>query len=132
VSVTSLASFVITSSDAPLATVLFNPFPSPFPNGTTQSVCVWFDLAEAGAVSLQIVDFRGLPVRRIVPAPGLSGAFPAGKYGRPSPTATSGCDDRFSWNGTDAANRVVPPGNYLILLVANGRRFTKPVVFRGR
>jgi hypothetical protein len=126
-------SFVVLSDEAPLATLLHNPFPSPFPLGAVTRVCVWFDLENTGPVSLTIVDLRGLVVRRIVPGPQVSGtSLPAGRYGRPTPAATSGCDDRFSWDGTDASGRTVPPGVYIVYLRAAGRDFRRRIVFEGR
>jgi hypothetical protein len=131
--VASLGTFVIVSDDAPLTTVMFDPFPSPFPSASGSSTCVWFDLSTPGPVTLTVLDMRGLPVKRLVPAANAgSSTFPPDRYGRPAPGASSGCDDRFSWDGTDAAQRVVPPGVYVILLRAGGRTFSKRVVFRGR
>lgn len=133
VEVASTATFVIQPNDAPLATLLLTPFPQPFPTPTSSSTCIWFDLQNAGPVMLDVIDFvHGLPVRQIVPGRDVGGSLPAGRYGRPFPGATSGCDDRFSWDGTDRNGRVVPAGLYIIRLVAGGRRYTKTVQFRGR
>ena len=132
VNVASYATFVILSDAAPLTTLLHDPFPSPFPLGSVAKLCIWFDLSAATNVTLDIVDTRGLPVRRLVPAPGIGTALSAGQYGRPSPGATSGCDSRFEWDGTDARNHVVPPGIYLVRLVAGGRARIAKAVFLGR
>jgi hypothetical protein len=59
-------------------------------------------------------------------------AFPKGRWGRPQVGVPSGCDDRFSWDGTDDRNRIVPPGAYMVLLTAGSRVFRKKVVFQGR
>jgi len=130
--VQSFGSFVILSDESPFATLLHNAFPSPFPLGATTSACVWFDLATGGAVTLDVVDIRGLPVKRLVPGPQVNGTLPAGRYGRPTPGATSGCDDRFAWDGTDQRGRVVPAGVYIIRLRTGGRDFKVRVVFSGR
>jgi hypothetical protein len=133
VSASSLGTFVILSDESPFTTLLQNPFPSPFPLGSVSSVCIWFDLSTPGNVTLEIVDIRGLLVRRLIPGSASSSTvFAPGRYGRPSPGATSGCDDRFSWDGTDARGRPVPPGAYLIRLRAAGRDFKARVVFNGR
>jgi hypothetical protein len=133
VNVASFASFVVLSGNAPLATLLFNPFPSPFPSGNVTKLCIWFDLSAAATVTLDILDIRGLPVRTIVPGQGMGAALDAGQYGRPSPGATSGCDSRFEWDGTDAGHRFVPPGIYLVRLKVGGRAaFYKKVDFERR
>jgi len=36
-----------------------------------------------------------------------------------------------SWKGCDARGRILPPGPYLILVLAKGKRWLKPVVLRG-
>lgn len=131
VSVQSAGTFVILSDASPLTTLLHNPFPSPFPAAGVSRVCLWFDLAAGGTVSVSVTDLRGMPVRRIVPGrtTGVPAELPAGRYGRPAPGAASGCDDRFSWDGTDESGRRVPGGVYIVHLRANGREFRRRVVF---
>lgn len=130
--VQSAATFVLLSDETPLATLLHNPFPSTFPSAAANNVCIWFDLRTPGTVTLDIIDLHGQPVKRLVPGPSMGSALPAGRYGRPSPGATSGCDDRFSWDGTDTRGRRVPPGVYLVRLRADGTQLIKPVNFAGR
>jgi hypothetical protein len=125
----SAASFVILSPDQPLATILYQNFPNPFPQPSSTRTCVWFDLHVGGTVSLDIVDPNGLLVRRLVPAVGVPATLPPGRYGRQE---QSGCDDRFTWDGTDATGRVVPAGRYLLRLQVSGQRFLKTIVFMGR
>jgi hypothetical protein len=132
VTVSSLASFVILSGDAPLTTLLHNPFPSPFPSLNSNSVCIWFDLSVAGSVAVDIIDSRGLTVRRLMPSDALGTSLPAGRYGRPSPDATTGCDERFAWDGTDATGRRAPNGRYLVRLSAGGRVQYKGIVLQRR
>lgn len=130
--VASFATFVLLSDSAPLTTLLLAPFPSPFPSATASRLCVWFDLQTTGSVTLDVTDLRGHQVKRMVPSATVSGTLSAGRYGRPSSGATSGCDDRFSWDGTDATGRVVPVGIYLVHLRAAGTDRISRVYFKGR
>ena len=144
--VASLATFVITDDGVPPATLLYQNFPNPFPAttaagaaavGTTAgfgATCVWFDLAHASAVTLQIFTLRGDHVRTLVPGSALSGLLPAGRYGRASTAggANSGCDPRLAWDGTADDGRVVPAGVYLVRLVADRTSSVRKIVFRGR
>lgn len=133
VEVLSAGSFVVLSDASPLTTLMLTPFPTPFPSASSARTCVWFDVRDDGNVKLDVSDVRGLPVKVIVPGPGTSGYLQAGRYGRPFPGATSGCDDRFSWDGTDAAGRAVPEGIYVIRLQVGGRVIGRKLVyFRGR
>ncbi len=91
VNVASYATFVILSDAAPLTTLLHDPFPSPFPLGSVAKLCIWFDLSAASNVTLDIVDTRGLPVRRLVPAPGIGTAL----VGRAVRTSIAGRDERL-------------------------------------
>jgi hypothetical protein len=127
--VASLGTFVVLSEDAPLTTVLFDPFPSPFPYNGVGRACIWFDLSENATISLSVIDLRGLTVKNIFSG---STTFERGRYGRPQAGVPSGCDDRFSWDGTDSRNRTVQPGVYLIVLRAGSKAFRTRVVFQPR
>jgi hypothetical protein len=122
---------VITSANAPIATVLFQPFPNPFPNDRLTATCIWFDLKAQATVRLDILDLRGNQVSRIFPGRGFE-TFPPGRYGRDVFGGDTGCDQRFRWEGTDDAGRTVRPGVYLVRLRAGGVETTKRVLFRGR
>jgi hypothetical protein len=132
VEVVSGASFVIRSADAPLATLLYQNFPNPFPSATATRTCFWFDLAVAGVVEIDILDLRGQPVRRILPNALVRGPLPPGRYGRPASGASSGCDEAFTWDGTATSGRDVPPGIYLARFRAGGKQELRRIVFRGR
>jgi hypothetical protein len=127
--VASLGTFVVLSNDAPLTTVLYDPFPSPFPSQTVTRACVWFDLSTPATVNISVIDLRGLSVRTIFSG---SSPLPAGRYGRPQAGVPSGCDDLYSWDGTDSRNRRVQPGAYMIVLRAGAHVFRKRVVFLPR
>jgi len=129
ITVVSLGTFVVLSDDAPLTTVMFDLFPSPFPNETVRRACIWFDLSADMPISLTVIDLRGLTVKTIFAS---VTTFPRGRYGRPQAGVPSGCDDRFSWDGTDSRNRAVQPGVYIVVLRAGSQRFVKRVVFQPR
>jgi hypothetical protein len=105
--VISPTTFVISSADAPLATLLYNSFPNPFPNAVSGTACIWFDLAIASKVSLTIYDIKKHPLRLI-----FIGDLPAGAHGRSSPLG--GCESRFSWDGRDDRGRFAQPGAYIL------------------
>lgn len=128
-SVVSLGTFVVLSDNAPLTTVMFDAFPSPFPDKGVNRACIWFDISVPAPMTLSVIDLRGLTVKTIFSS---STAFPSGRYGRPQAGVPSGCDDRFSWDGTDNRNRMAPPGAYIILLRVGSERFITRVVFMGR
>lgn len=132
VRVVSWASFVIASPNAPIATVMFQPFPTPFPTERVNATCVWFDLRRQSDITLEVLDIRGNRVARILPGRGLGGTLPPGRYGRVAFGSDSGCDERLSWNGTDDSGRVVKPGVYLIKFTGDGVTTIKKVLFRGR
>jgi hypothetical protein len=132
VQVASSSSFVIRSDDAPLATLLYQNFPNPFPSATADRTCLWFDLEDAAAVELDILDLRGQPVRRIIPSTVVRGVLPPGRYGRPSTGSVGGCDPNFTWDGTSESGRAVPPGVYLVRMRAGGTQELRRIVFRGR
>jgi hypothetical protein len=130
--VSSAASFVIVDPGRPVATLLYQNFPNPFPRGATTSTCVWFDLRDPATVRLEIFDIRANLVRRLVPSPTVAAVLPAGRYGRAVDSGTGGCDPRFAWDGTADDGRLVAPGVYMLRLTANGRTLTKKILFRGR
>ena len=130
--VASAASFVIVDPGRPVATLLYQNFPNPFPRSTSSSTCVWFDLRDPAIVRLEIFDIRANLVRRLVPSPSVATTLPAGRYGRAVQSGEGGCDPRFSWDGTADDGRTVAPGVYLLRLTANGRTLTKKILFRGR
>src|SRR5205809_2806272 len=65
--VRSQGTFLVTDGGLPTATLLYQNFPNPFPAGGRDSTCLWFDVATAGTVDLDIIDLRGNPVRRFIP-----------------------------------------------------------------
>ncbi len=130
--VSSAASFVIRSEDAPLATLLYQNFPNPFPTAMVDRTCLWFDLARAGRVELDILDLRGQPVRRLLPSARVPSPMPPGRYGRPPSGAAGGCDEDFTWDGRTDDGRTVPPGIYLVRFRADGEQELRRIVFRGR
>lgn len=131
--VNSAATVVIFDPGRPVATILFQNFPNPFPTERSASTCIWFDLREQGPVRLEIFDLRGNLVRTLIPSERVSGVLLPGRYGRASATGPdSGCDPHLRWDGVARDGRVVPPGVYLVRLVANGTAMTRKIVFRGR
>jgi len=124
----SAGPFLVLDPRVPQATLLHQNFPNPF--GAT-ATCVWFDLARASAVELQILDLRGRLVRTLIPGPGVSGSLPAGRYGRGGAGGPT-CDPLFTWDGTAADGGAVPAGVYLIRLKAGGAVQFKRAVFTGR
>ncbi len=132
VRVQSFASFVILDPNAPLATLLYQSFPSPFPSTRLATTCIWFDLARQAEVRLDVLDLRGNLVAKILPGRGLGPVFPPGRYGRAAIGSDSGCDDRLTWDGRDGTGRFVPPGVYLIRFRGDGKTSTIRVVWKGR
>ena len=130
--VSSLSSFVIAPSNQPIATLLYQNFPNPFPAPSSATTCFWFDLRISGEVSLMIYDLRGHPVRTMIPSAHVSATLPAGRYGRLRDLDASGCDPRFSWDGTANDGRIVPPGVYLVRFRTAGYESMKKMLFRGR
>ena len=105
--VVNSSSFVIASANAPIATVMFQSFPTPFPTDRLDATCIWFDLRRQSVVSLEVLDLRGNHVKRILPGRGLGGTLPPGRYGRVALGSDTGCDDRLTWDGTDDSGRFV-------------------------
>ena len=131
--VTSTGTFLVLDPRAPATTILFQNFPNPFPNralGVT-TTCIWFDVAQAGDVRLEIFDMRGRLVRRLVPSDQVPGPLDVGRYGRPAGDALGTCDPRMSWDGKDETGAYVRPGVYLYRLIAPGFRDAKRIVFLG-
>ena len=131
-SVSSRSSFVISPSDKPITTLLYQNFPNPFPAPSSRTTCVWFDLRTPSEVRLMIYDLRGNPVRTIIPGAGLAGILPSGRYGRLNELEGRGCDPRLAWDGTADNGQVVPAGIYLVRLKTDGYESIKKIVFRGQ
>lgn len=131
--VPSAATFVITDPGAPIATLLYQNFPNPFPTDRIATTCIWFDLRAQSQVTLEVLDLRGNLVRRLLPGRGITvgGTATPGRYGRAAFGSDAGCDDRLTWDGRDERGRFVPQGAYLIRLRADGRTFQVRAVFTG-
>ncbi|HEY0996161.1 MAG TPA: hypothetical protein VGD77_09220 [Gemmatimonadaceae bacterium] len=126
------STFVLSTSGAPVATLVYQNFPNPFPTSFSESTCIWFDLKERARVQLTIHTLRGDRVRTLVPAPGLSGVLDAGAYGRVGDGPNAGCDRRLEWDGRADDGRELPPGVYLLLFRAGNAETVKKIVYRGR
>ena len=131
-SAVSQGSFVIVDPAIPLATLLYQNFPNPFPTATATSTCVWFDLNQASPVRLDVHDLQGRHVRTIIPGDNETALFAAGRYGRVPGSGTSGeCNGSIRWDGRGSDGRFVPAGVYLLRLQAGGTQSVKKIVFRG-
>lgn len=129
--VSSESSFIIAPSDAPVATLLYQNFPNPFPAASSSTTCLWFDLQVASHVELSILDIRGNRVKTIIPGQ-VSADLPSGRYGRLG-VDRSGCDPRLAWDGTSDNGRTVPPGVYLVRLkTGTSPESVKKILFLGR
>lgn len=116
----SVAPFVVVSTMAPPATLLYQNFPNPFPGSgaTDGSTQLWFDLAERGTVQLAVYDLRGRLIRRLIPQPGCTGVeLEAGIYGRQRAGESDSCV-LTRWDGRADDGSAVPAGVYLIRLRA--------------
>jgi len=129
--VRSQGSFLVVDLGMPTATLLYQNFPNPFPAAGRDSTCLWFDLAIAGTVELDILDLRGSRVRRFVPGPDFPGVLAPGRYGRGSGSGGI-CDPRLMWDGRADDGHPLPAGVYLAKLKAPGLLVFKRIVFRGR
>ncbi len=127
----SQGSFLVVDLGMPTSTLLYQNFPNPFPAAGRDSTCLWFDLAIAGAVELDILDLRGNRVRRFVPGPDFPGVLAPGRYGRGS-TGGGICDARLMWDGRADGGHPLPAGVYLAKLKAPGLLVFKRIVFRGK
>jgi len=129
--VRSQGSFLVVDLGMPTATLLYQNFPNPFPAAGRDSTCLWFDLALAGNVQLDILDLRGNRVRHFVPGPDFPGVLAPGRYGRGS-GAGGICDPRLMWDGRTDNGHPLPAGVYLAKLKAPGLLVFKRIVFRGK
>ncbi len=127
----SQGSFLVVDLGMPTATLLYQNFPNPFPAAGRDSTCIWFDLALAGVVELDILDLRGNRVRRFVPGPDFTGVLAPGRYGRGSGSGGV-CDPRLMWDGRTDDGHLLPAGVYLAKLKAPGLLVFKRIVFRGK
>lgn len=130
--VTSAGSFLVADPSTPPATLLYQNFPNPFPGAGRDSTCLWFDLASASLVELEVLDLRGALIRRFIPGPDFPAILTAGRYGRGVVSGGGVCDPRLMWDGRTADGRVLPAGVYLYRLRAGGTVQFKRIVFRGR
>ena len=127
----SQGSFLVVDLGMPTSTLLYQNFPNPFPVAGRDSTCLWFDLALAGNVQLDILDLRGNRVRRFVPGPDFPGVLAPGRYGRGSGSGGI-CDPRLMWDGRADDGHPLPAGVYLAKLKAPGLLVFKRIVFRGK
>jgi len=127
----SQGSFLVVDLGMPTSTLLYQNFPNPFPAAGRDSTCIWFDLALAGSVELDILDLRGNRVRRFVPGPDFPGVLAPGRYGRGSGSGGI-CDPRLMWDGRTDDGHLLPAGVYLAKLKAPGLLVFKRIVFRGK
>jgi subtilase family protein len=129
--VRSQGSFLVVDLGMPTSTLLYQNFPNPFPAAGRDSTCIWFDLALAGSVELDILDLRGNRVRRFVPGLDFPGVLGPGRYGRGSGSGGI-CDPRLMWDGRTDDGHPLPAGVYLAKLKAPGLLVFKRIVFRGK
>ncbi len=126
----SAGTFLVLDPSVPPTTLLYQNFPNPFPGPAGEPTCVWFDLATVSLVQLEILDLRGRRVRSLIPAPGVGGVLPPGRYGRGA-AGTATCDPRFAWDGRADDGRPVPAGVYLCRLRTSATVQFKRIVYRG-
>jgi subtilisin family serine protease len=129
--VTSPAPFLVLDAASPPATLLYQNFPNPFPTATSTATCIWFDLAQPGELTLEILNLRGGVVRRLIPGSDFPAFLPAGRYGRGN-TGTGLCDPRLTWDGRADDGAWLPAGVYLYKLKFGGVIQFKRIVYRGR
>jgi hypothetical protein len=129
--VRSQGSFLVVDLGMPTSTLLYQNFPNPFPAAGRDSTCLWFDVAIAGTVELDILDLRGNRVRRFIPGPDFPGVLGPGRYGRGSGSGGI-CDPRLMWDGRADDGHPLPAGVYLAKLKAPGLLVFKRIVFRGK
>lgn len=131
ITVNSLGTFVIQTPDCPGATSSYQPFPNPFGRGAlSDKACFWFDLQRRTTVSLTIYDLRMRKVKRLVPG-FLPAVLDSGSYGRQRPGSQSGCDSQLAWDGRDDRGQFVPPGVYISVFQADGKRESRKFLFKG-
>jgi hypothetical protein len=135
--VESQAPFVVQSAEAPPATILYRPFPNPFPQWefSTAGLNIWFDLHQPGPVELNVYDLRGRLIRRLIPARPDCGevSLPPGLYGRGAgvinTTASPDCA-LARWDARDEHGRTVSPGVYVVRLRAAGVSDVQRVIYQ--
>jgi hypothetical protein len=123
--------FVILEAGAPPATLLYQNFPNPFPSATQAATCIWFDLATASQVELDVLTLRGGIVRHLLPSPSVPAILAPGRYGRGA-TGASLCDERFTWDGRADDGEWLPAGVYLYKLKVGSLIQFKRLVYLGR
>jgi hypothetical protein len=135
-SVESGAPFVVISSEAPPATILYQNFPNPFPNQmlAVRSTRIWFDLAREGPVELAVYDTRGRLVRSLIPARPDCGTvvLKPGLYGRAGPVINAATADGCAlaeWDGADHRGNRVARGVYVLRLRAGGVQDVRRMLF---
>jgi hypothetical protein len=127
--------FVVTSDEAPPATIVYQNFPNPFPLGFGAPLTrIWFDLAQDGPVHLAVYDLRGRLVRELIPATSGCGTITlrAGLYGRPGGVPNGDVREECvltEWDATDHNGRRVPRGVYLLRLRAGGVEDVRRMLF---
>jgi hypothetical protein len=133
-SVVSGHPFVVTSSEAPPATVLFQNFPNPFPNFELGLINtrIWFNLAARSTVELTVHDLRGRLLRTLIPAgPGCSiQVLEPGMYGRAGSAVGDSECIRTVWDGRDQAGEYLPRGVYVLRLLANGKPLYRRMLYQ--
>jgi len=123
--------FVILEAGAPPATLLYQNFPNPFPSATQAATCIWFDLATASQVELDVLTLRGGIVRHVLPSSSVPAILAPGRYGRGT-TGASLCDERFTWDGRADDGEWLPAGVYLYKLKVGSLIQFKRLVYLGR
>jgi hypothetical protein len=120
--------------EPPRTTLLYQNFPNPFPAAGSLHTCVWFDIARATDVILEVLDVRGNVVRTLVPSRQVPSLHQAGRFGRASGNLPDGfgCDDRYTWDGLASDGTAVPPGVYLLRMRADGADLVRRMLFLGR
>jgi len=129
--VASAGPFVVTGSESPPVTILYQNFPNPFPSPEfgTWGTQIWFDLAEPSSVRLTVYDLRGRLVKGLIPVHGCGEVeLPSGLYGREAGLPGDPCAT-FAWDGTDEQGREVNPGVYLLRFEAGGVVDIRRMVF---
>lgn len=126
------STFVLSTTGAPVATLVYQNFPNPFPTPFSSTTCIWFDLKERTRVQLTIHTLRGERVRTLVPSPNMPSDLAAGIYGRVGEGPSAGCDHRLEWDGQADDGRALPPGVYLLVFRAGNAETVKKIVYRGR
>ena len=129
--VESPSPFVVTSTSAPPATLLYPSFPNPFPRNGVAIASIWFDLAQRTPLELAVHDLRGRLVRRLIPADPSCGeiALDAGIYGRGNEGAATDPCILTHWDARDQDGAFVLPGVYLLRMRANGREQVQRVLY---